>query len=153
MNRCSRWFLIFEDSSKKSVMNRSRPYASMRPLTVPTTTMLCQKRKKKKRNVNNMWLTHQMHLWSVTFLILAPKSLEMSAVTLSIYSSCVNTNMVGVKNYTHTQRWELIWYSRYPLYNALSWQTHIHSSHQSQLHTAAHRGVGATWVWQADCLR
>lgn len=29
-------------------MNRSRPYASIRPLTVPTTTTLCQKRKKKE---------------------------------------------------------------------------------------------------------
>ena len=33
-----------------------------------------------------------------TFLIPAPKSLDMSALTLSFHSSCVNTNMVGVKN-------------------------------------------------------
>lgn len=59
-------------------------------------------------------------------------------LTVSFLFSCVNTNMVGVKNiYTHkTQR--LIWCNHYPLYNAPSWQTPIQSSHQSQLHTAAH---------------
>lgn len=55
--------------------------------------------------VNNMYLTHHANTYEATaftFLIRAPKSLEMSAQTL--YSSCINTNMVGVKNIPYRKK-------------------------------------------------
>lgn len=159
MNCCSRWLLIFEDSSKTSVMNRSRPYASVRPLTIPTAITLPHPAPRKKER--NMWticswlITYTYEVCAFTFLTPAPKSLVTCALTLSFHSSCVNTNMVGVKNIYTKKKWrrELIWCTHYPLYNALSWQPHVHSSHQSQLHTAAaHSRMSVGWVWAAHQL-
>lgn len=69
------------------------------------------------QNVDNMLLTHQIHLWSFSPAIL-PKSPETSAVTKSILSSCVNTNKVGATHqqlHTHGEkRRGLIWNSHYP---------------------------------------
>lgn len=65
--------------------------------------LMPKKEKKVKRwIVNNKQVTHQIHLWAFPFCVLALRSLEKSALTLSIHSSCVNTNIVSVKNYTHT---------------------------------------------------
>lgn len=129
MNRCSRWFLIFEDSSKNSVMNCSRPYASMQPLTIPSTAMLSPRvgtegGKKAKREQYVLDTSNT----PFTFLIQPPKSLEMSPLTLSIHSSCVNTNIEKKESSSGTV---II------LFTMHSWQTHIHSSHQLRPHTPA----------------
>lgn len=100
----------------------------------------------RHQNVSQMWT---MCSWLIkytyeVFFMLSQKSLETSALTKSIASSCVNTNKVGVKNiYTHTHTYtqeggKKMWahlLQSLSSNNALSWQTH--SSHQSHFQTAA----------------
>lgn len=83
------------------------------------------------------------------FLLLSQKSLETSAVTNSIASSCANTNKAGVKHiYTHThRRWGkkrsgLIWYSRYP--------PTMHSDRLTPpiSHTFRQRLTATMWAWR-----
>lgn len=48
------------------------------------------------------WLIkHTYEASAFTFLIPAPRSLDMSALTLSFHSSCVNTTKVGVKKHLY----------------------------------------------------
>lgn len=76
-----------------------------------------------------------------------PKSLETSAVTNLILSSCVNTNKVGVKN-IDTHMWEkkrggLIWYSHYPP------TMHSHDRLTPLIsHSFGQQLTAMMWVWR-----
>lgn len=144
MDRCSRWFLIFEEAREKSVMNRSRPYASYHP----SHHHHHHARKERKQIMwTRSWL--MQYRWSSAFLTPALESLEISALTLSICTSCVNTKMVGVKNLPRKKkRWALIWHGHYPLYNARSRWRYVHFSHQ--LHAAASRRERGYFVAMAS---
>lgn len=95
---------------------------------------------RKGKTNSEMWTRSWLikYRWSSAFLTLALKSSDISALTVSICTSCVNTNMVSVKTFTKKKkkkRWALIWSGHYPFYNGRSWRSYVHFSHHLQLHT------------------
>jgi len=109
----------------------------------PTIILPFQTR--RKWNLNNVPLTHHAYFECAASSIFL-KSVYYPALALSFYSSCISTNIDGRKksmlNEKKSNKLGFIWCSHYPFYYALLWQTPVHSSHQSQLHTSVCR---TTW--------
>lgn len=75
---------------------RDESLQTLRILPSPPPPPHCPARKERKQIMwTRSWL--MQYRWSSAFLTPALESLEISALTLSICTSCVNTKMVGVK--------------------------------------------------------
>lgn len=114
-----------------------------------------QRYARKGKTNSEMWTRSWFikYRWSSAFLTLALKSLDISAMTVSICTSCVNTNMVGVKTFVKKKK-EKDERSSGPAIILFTMDTHdgVTSTFLiSRNFTQQRAGEGgAVWVWWAN---